>query len=288
MSFKYKVYIITYDNNKILNECLQSLFESNFDSFSVEINIIDNHSNAVIEDKFVNNVNLINNNLRPDFSTGHLSRNWNQCIINGFKNLQNPDCEAVIALQNDTLFAKKWYFNLEKLLIDNNFITEGIGDQFQVFTPLSIKLTGLYDERFCNIGYQEADYFLRSIIYNPHKSIINDYHHLRLWRNYDGNELIVPSESGNQRNDLNHIDSKKYHNISKKIFDKKWGPELINWNGENFDKLIYEIKPKIESYIYYPYFEKDILTLKWQNYDYDLNMEIDRTKIISNFINAIK
>ena len=59
-------------------------------------------------------------------------------------------------------------------------MTFGQGDALQVMTPESIRTIGLYDERFCNIGYQEGDYFQRARILNNEKSSINDFTHLRL------------------------------------------------------------------------------------------------------------
>ena len=165
---KTKLYIVTYNNNEILNNwALKTLFESDFPFDNSEIYVINNHSNIYIEPQYKDKIKILNNDLRPDFSTGHLSRNWNQAIINGFKNLNEPDCDLVIACQNDTKFCKNWYSKLIITMLKDGYkyITCGIGDQFQVFTTDSVKNIGLYDERFCNIGYQEGDYFLRALLY---------------------------------------------------------------------------------------------------------------------------
>ena len=86
---KIKIYIVTYKNDKCLNTNLRSLFCSDLMNYDYEINVINNHSQINIDPKF-KKVKLLNNNLRVDFSTGHLSRNWNQALINGFQDLNNP------------------------------------------------------------------------------------------------------------------------------------------------------------------------------------------------------
>jgi hypothetical protein len=46
-----------------------------------------------------------------------------------------------------------------------------------VATSNAVKQVGLFDERFCNIGLQEADYFLRCLLYNKDRSSLNDIEH---------------------------------------------------------------------------------------------------------------
>lgn len=258
---KIKIFIVTYNNNRFLFNNIKSIIKSNCKNHDVTINVIDNyHSNNHEMQSFLedNNVNLISNNTRPSFSTGHLSRSWNQCIINGFKNLKNPDCDILVLCQDDNIFLENW---CEKL-VDNHskydFISMGGGDQFHSYTPNHILNVGLWDERFCNIGFQEFDYFLRSIVYNKSKTSINDPKHKRVFnqiKNYfidESDELI-----GGMRNDKNHLNSAVYHSISKNILIKKWG--VFPWNLNMIEKIEHS---KIENYIYYPYFEKDIYNLK--------------------------
>ena len=61
----------------------------------VKLTIINNYGTLSSES---NDFEIINNALRPDFSTGHLSRNWNQALINGFKNLAEPEVDYVVSL----------------------------------------------------------------------------------------------------------------------------------------------------------------------------------------------
>jgi hypothetical protein len=260
---KIKQYIVTYNDSFELNECLKSIFDnlSEDELNMLDINIINNHTNLEISPEYLDKINLLHNTLRPDFSTGHLSRNWNQAIINGFKNLLSPDADMVITNQNDTRFCKNYINNLIEQHKKYDLISLGDGDNFVSYTVNAVKKIGLWDERFCNIGYQEADYFLRAVIYHSKFVSINDYFHNRI-HNPTRNNIIVEYPSGYNRGTKIHKDSKKYHQISHNIFTKKWNinPEL--WRIYNLSKL----EPLISSFIYYPYFEKDVETLKEQKY----------------------
>jgi hypothetical protein len=133
----------------------------------------------------------------------------------------------------------------------------GAGDQFHSYKPDHIKKVGLWDERFCNIGYQEYDYFIRSFIYNRYKSSINDPKHRRVHNGIENN-LVVDDDYliGGMRNDKHHLDSLSYHNISKNILINKWGEKSeLSWNTDYLSSLT---KSFIPNFIYYPYFEKDI------------------------------
>jgi hypothetical protein len=266
---KIKHYIVTYNNEKVLNDCLKSLLPT-FEKYSkdeYQLYVINNHSNFSIDDKFNQYVTILHNTLRPDFSTGHLSRNWNQAIINGFQNLNTPDCDYVILSQNDCVFQSNF---IEKLIHYHNrydFIQLGIGDEVMSITPNAVKRIGLFDERFCNIGFQEADYFIRALILLTDKISINDLFHKRVWNGIDTSLLIKNSVTGFLRGDIDHMKSFKYHKITKELFIKKWGfdPEYCdNWSYESFKNL----KPLINSFILYPYFENEIEieTFKKLNY----------------------
>lgn len=264
---KIKHYIVTYNNNVVLDKCLNSLLPT-FEKYSkleYQCYIINNHTNFYIDEKYEEYITILHNILRPDFSTGHLARNWNQSIINGFIDLNNPDCDILITNQNDCEFDGDFIPNLIEWHKKYSFIQFGAGDNFISYTIDSIKKVGLWDERFCNIGYQEADYFLRNILYNTSGCSINDYRHSRV-HNKETNNIIKHTESGYDRGDAIHMKSRDFHHISYNVYTKKWGDteesHRGNWNYDRFK----ELKPKIESFIYYPYFEKDVQTLKEQNF----------------------
>jgi hypothetical protein len=133
----------------------------------------------------------------------------------------------------------------------------GAGDQFHSYKNNHIKKVGLWDERFCNIGYQEYDYFTRCFIYNKDKSSINDPKHKRTLNEVENNLISLEDNLiGGMRNDKHHLDSLAYHNISKNILINKWGEKSeLSWNVDYLSSLT---KSFIPNFIYYPYFEKDI------------------------------
>jgi hypothetical protein len=126
---KIKQYIVTYNNSLQINNCLDSIFSklSEEELSVLEIYIINNHSNLEINKEYLNNITILNNDLRPDFSTGHLSRNWNQAIINGFKSLKNPFCIECVSF-----FAKLYLTSIYEIHF------ERIRNQMSVY--LSIKI----------------------------------------------------------------------------------------------------------------------------------------------------
>ena len=265
---KIKQYIVTYNNEFQINSCLESIFSklSDEELSILEINVINNHSNFILHNEFIGKVNVLHNTLRADFSTGHLSRNWNQAIINGFQDLNNPDCDIVITNQDDTRFADNYINKIVELHNRFDLIQLGYGDNFISYTPNAIKRIGLWDERFCNIGYQEADYFMRAAIYLNDKASINDFSHYRLFNNIDNSDsilqLITP---GYDRREESHFVSMKFHPHSRYMYQLKWGI-----NPESGFSNIQNVSPKINSFVLYPYFEKDVETLAEQLFIYNL------------------
>ena len=74
---------------------------------NTEVNIINNHSEFELNAEFVDKVNVIHNNTRPDWDTGNLARNWNEALLHGFKDLKNPDAKIVVTMQNDIVLKSK-------------------------------------------------------------------------------------------------------------------------------------------------------------------------------------
>ena len=297
---KIKIYIVTYNNNPILNDwALKTLFNSNcmisnnkkevnkeevnkeevnkeevnkeenkkFDEclfkYDIQVNVINNHSNIRINEEYKNKINLMNNECRPDFSTGHLSRNWNQALIHGFKCLKNPDTDYVICCQNDVKFTKNWLELLMQMHEKYTFIQYGQGDSFHSYKPDAVKQIGLWDERFCNIGYQEHDYFLRALIYNFDKSSINSTNS-RQFHNEMDLQILEKTKCGSKRGEKSHNESRQYHKVSRVVFRHKWGNvQPARWK-KNFKWI--PKKAKSPSYVYYPYFEKHIHDLKGKGY----------------------
>jgi hypothetical protein len=268
---KIKQYIVTYNNELQINNCLKSILNglSQTELNMLEINIINNHTNFNLHPDFIDRVNVLHNVLRPDFSTGHLSRNWNQAIINGFKDLNNPDCDVLITNQDDTKFQPNYINHLIEKHKEYDLIQMGHGDNLLSYTPTAIKRIGLWDERFCNIGFQEADYFLRAALYHTNKISLNDKMHARMFNELENN-IIEYMPAGYQREEPYHKQSMQYHHFSLQVFIAKWGYSPVNVDNSaiSWDNIsaFENKKPLTTGFIFYPYFEKDIETLKEQNY----------------------
>ena len=112
-----KIFIVTYRRTGVLNETLDRLFnKTDFNSIpNTEVNIINNHSEFELNAEFVDKVNVIHNNTRPDWDTGNLARNWNEALLHGFKDLKNPDAKIVVTMQNDIVLSPNWATNLLKM-----------------------------------------------------------------------------------------------------------------------------------------------------------------------------
>jgi hypothetical protein len=266
---KIKVFIVTYDGENHLRDNLNSLFSSdNYNSLDIEVNIINNNTKFRLSLEHLGRVNVFHNVLRPDFSTGHLARNWNQAIINGFKSLTDPDCELLITSQDDVIWDHNWYSTLLSIMEKYTFYTCGNGDAVCAYKPEAVRRIGLWDERYCNIGYHEYDYFVRSIIYNGEYTSLNDIGEIKrsLWN-------PMPSINHHVQRDAlkheNHMKSVKYHSISANVFQHKWGistytrdstPDYWNWIKENVKGTV------SKNFMFYPYFEKDVYELAEKNY----------------------
>lgn len=275
---KIKVYIVTYNNDEVLNKNLDSLYQSDLLAYDYEIIIINNHSRfeAVIDRP---NLRVVHNSVRPDFSDGHLARDWNFALIDGFRDITNPDCDIVVACQNDTIFYPNWCSYLIELHTRQNkrydFIQFGAGDNFMSWKPRGVKQIGLWDERFCSTAFQEGDYFLRARIYHPKRVSINDHHHKRV-HNEEKNRVLNVEHSQHESNKQfkSTVINKK---IAQNFYKTKWrcrckqcrkrdahtGAPYKSWDHPHVD-----VKPEVKSYIMYPYFEWPFRdALKNQNFE---------------------
>lgn len=264
---KIKHFIVTYNNEDRINKSLKSIFDSNSNLENLEIFILNNHSNIVLKEEYKRLARILDNQTRPDFSTGHMARSWNQAIINGFEDLNNPSCDMVIATQDDTIFSKNYVEKSIDLIRKFDYVSYGTGDQFNLYSPNAIKRIGLWDERICNIGYHEADYFLRAIRYHRDGVSINDHLHGRLHNPIQDQNTtpIIHTPSGISMGDPAHLRSLIFHGHSHHVFWTKWGIRPMPWDRNDM-QVINSIEPKIMAYILYPYFEKDVETLREQKY----------------------
>jgi hypothetical protein len=292
-----KIYIVTYKRSDILNDTLDKLFKSDFSKVkNTEVNIINNHSDFFIKDRFKAKVRVLNNVLRPDWSNGNLAENWNQALLDGFRDLSNPDSEYVVTFQNDTAVHKNWYANLMQLHKKFNFVVGRYGDNLVSYTPEAVKKIGLWDENFFGVQFKEADYWLRALIYNKEKSFINDTLHGLELNNQSALELdttedrnFVEEDGFKGKNTLKRrADNIEHQQIWKTrggfykqyawcYFYEKWKgtwqygePErskwVKNWPKEMLSSPPDLCKSKIKIIMKYPYFEYAIEDHARKNY----------------------
>jgi hypothetical protein len=274
---KIKVYFVTYDNDLELNKTLKSFEKSGIKKYDYEITVINNFKDAPVILEDINlPVKVVTNQTRPSFSTGHLARNWNECLVEGFKSVDNPDADIVILSQNDVEYNEDVIDTLIEYHKHYSFISYGCGDAFHSYTIDAIKSVGLWDERFCNIGWQDCDYFLRQLIYNKEHSSVNDPLHHRVHNRINFDFVDFERFSGFNRSDPHHMKSLQHHNTSMNVFIKKWGYGIpgVHWEGQIKVDIGYntalEITPDIvlksPQWIMYPFFESKIPDLKNKNY----------------------
>jgi FkbM family methyltransferase len=264
--FKIKQYIVTYKNKYRLEKCLNSLFDSLDEtqrSF-LEVYVVNNHTDFDLNPDLASKVTVLHNTLRPDFSTGHLARSWNQCIINGFKSILSPDCDILITNQDDVEFEQDYINKLIEYHKTYNLIQVGKGDSLMSYTIESIENIGIFDERFCTITFQEFDYYIRAMVHNYDKTSINDYYHNMLVNPIPDLKILKETQSGFERGEEYHVESDIYRHVCSHLFEKKWSHfwYTIFVNQD----LRFKTEPLITSFVYYPYFERYVLTLKKQKY----------------------
>lgn len=295
---KMKIYITTYRRPDILNDTLKKLYASDFSEVSnTEVNIINNHSDFYISPEFEKRVNVLHNVLRPDWSNGNLSENWNQALMNGFKNLNMPDCEYLVTMQNDTSVHQNWYSNLMKMHNKYNFIVGKYGDNLVSYTPEAVKKIGLWDQNFPGLGYKEADYWIRALIHNKEKSCINDTLHGLVLNAHDALDIDTTEDRNfveeydknldevvlkRKADSAGHADVWRtsrggiFKPFAWRYFTHKWSgtwksnPEKVGWikrwSNEFIDNPPDITKSQVKMYMRYVYFEKDIEDLAGKNY----------------------
>jgi hypothetical protein len=275
-----KLFIITYNNDNVLNRALDSLFSSDFINFkNTQVNIINNYSSIKINDEFLNNynINIIHNQTRGDNFNPNLSQNHNQAIIFGFNDLNKPESDIVIHTHNDIVFHKTWVEELMKCMEKYTFVVGSIGDQFVAYKADAIKKIGLWDENFPGLIHKEGDYMLRAFLLNKEHSYVNDRYHGRLFncdidfkfdqfiRDTDNTLLKDASNSKALLRELStHYFCEKWKNCADDLEPSyDW---LVHWNKIN---LLYKLKclpHTFKLFLRYPFFECNIQTLKQQNY----------------------
>lgn len=276
---RIKIYILTFNDEVHLNTGLSSMFASNdiWPGIDAEIYIINNHTNFTLWPGFQNKVRVLHNVLQPDFGLGHPTRNWNQALMHGFKNLNNPDADLVICVQDDTVYSPGWLKQLIKAHkeLGYEFIACGHGDNLCSYTPLAVKKIGLWDERFCSLHYGEHDYLLRAAMHLGNKASCNDNVHGDVyWYNPLPYKIVdKPVWAPDERKYALRHDRQWLDHLNHHLFYAKWG----DWH-ENMKCILYvgkPMKPLIPGYILYPYFERGIDDLAEKGYNWDHGNDFD-------------
>lgn len=259
-----KIYMVTYRNSECVKNNLESLFDTLAvnqnvpENTQINVTIINNHSSFSMPEKFKNHV-WVKDNLRVDESCGHLSRDWNYALIDGFRSLRNPQADQVICVHDDVIWLDKWFEKLYTIHQTYNHYMGDFGCTMSSYLPSAVQRIGLWDERFCNIAYHEADYQLRARIYNGDRSTINDHEQGRVW---NPTEVLVKHPPHNADKTSAANESLNYHPVSRKVFEKKWRRYPERWAEQPEPPT----QPYIDSYMNYPYFERDVQTLLGQRY----------------------
>lgn len=293
-----KIYVVTYKRSEMLNDSLDKLFSSDFSELSnTEVNIINNHTDFSLRPEFEKRVNVLHNVLRPDWSNGNVSENYNQAFINGVVNLRKPATELLVTMQNDAAVHPNWCEHLFEMLYEQkfNFVVGHFGDNVVCHTPESIRKIGMWDENL-PAQYKEPDYWIRALNYNKEKSCINDTLHGLELNNENALDIdttedrIFVEEEGFKGNDTlkrrpddsEHAEIWKtsrggiYKQLAWSYFYHKWSGTwkseptrngwVKQWTKDFVDNPPDFTKSKFKTFVKYVYFEKDIKDLKNKNY----------------------
>ena len=127
---KIKVGIVTYNNPIDINNLVKSLLNSDLTEHQSSIEIINNHSNFQLSGSLLDKVDVIHNRVRPDYSYGHISKDYNSILVRGFRNLNTPDNDVVIIIQDDNIVKEDFISKLLEIHKKYQFVSSGGGDAF--------------------------------------------------------------------------------------------------------------------------------------------------------------
>jgi hypothetical protein len=260
---KISMWIVTYRNESDLNNNLNTLFDNQGDhDHEISVNVINNHSNYVLHAHHWGQVKTWHNNLRSDHSLGHLSRNWNQALQLGFGDLQNPQADVVICVQDDVIWCPDWVSQVTLSLESHDLITQGVGDAVVIYTPEAVRQVGMWDERFAPSFYHDGDYFLRCLMHLRHRASINDPAHGRVWNPWPITFATVPAANAARTHakNLSYGRARTPH----KVWQHKWRVSPIHW--DDHVKQNPPTKSECVNFITYPHFEMNVYNLPDKNY----------------------
>jgi hypothetical protein len=257
------IWIVTYNNAVDLHANLCSLIDTwDRSLLDLQVNVINNHSNFHLNSHFHSHVNVWHNVLRSDSSLGHLSRNYNQALIHGFGDLNQPLNDYVVTSQDDEIWQPTWCEHFLQQMQTYTFVTHQAGDGVVCYAPDAVKKIGLWDERFVPSFYHECDYFLRALIYNKHNSSVNDHHHSRVLNPVDF--CLVEWPPANQQRLEAKNASLRESSVAWAVYRHKWMVSPLHWPQELIDCPPHS--SRCVNYVLYPHFEMAVENLREKNY----------------------
>lgn len=276
----FRVFVVTFRAHAAATKAVEELLRSDLTDFTFEISVINNWGtfsfpldNPLFADN-INNLAVINNYGRPEWSWGHLSRDWNVAALYGFNNLNDPNSEVVVGIQGDASITPQWAHAIYKEHTKNGkvFISAGRGDAFHSWTAEGVKRLGLWDERYCDIGFQEEDMFLRAVILEPSRVRIGDFAHSRTHDPFSINPVAGDGDHDRAGHPAEHWHSELFHATKW----PEWKEHMAHW-WRNTTDIHERLKPRIPTFYSYPYFEWRLDGLQERlGYPYEVNPDAKR------------
>ena len=191
------IYIITR-NNELLQKNIDKLSNLN-----AKLKIINTCLTFYINPKY-NNIDVVH---LPENTS--LSKLYNHCILDGFKNLKNPNYNIVSIIRDNVLINVDNY-NTQIVELHKKYSFICSSHIFMSFTPESICAFGIFDE----IYYSKLfiyDIIIRSIIYKVESSIDSILYNINL---VNKSEIV--------KKQYHIIDNLSLHEKDYDYFKYKW------------------------------------------------------------------
>ena len=268
---KIKLYFVSFKNNAELQASFDTLFNSGLCDYDYEITVVNNAERHPIDIDILSEIKkktrFVTNGLRIEYTgagahtPGHLARDWNFCLVDGFKSIANPKADLVVACQNDLAFIKDGFHKIVEAHKKYNFFTCGPGDTLHSYTIDAVKALGLWDERFCSRVYQEGDYFTRALAFNADKTSLNDRDHRRVYNpiEHDDQILDLNVRPHNRRFDRSYLEKNEdvFKKINEDLYNAKWSKvKSAFWGKEHIERIkTLKIPEQFKQPVFYPYFE---------------------------------
>lgn len=255
----FRVFLVTFHAHTAASKVVEDLLKSDLTDFTFEIVVINNWGTFSFPPDnplFVahaGNLTVLNNYARPEWSWGHLARDWNTAALYGFQDPHDPISEVVVGVQGDISLVPKWAHAIYDEHTKNGalFIQGGRGDAFHSWTAEGVRKLGLWDERYCDIGFQEEDMFLRAVILEPSRVRINDIAHKRVHNPFFLNPVAGDGDHDREGHPKEHWHSQLYQ-MSKW---PRWKEKGYKWWLNTTDMRDAMRQPAQSTFYLYPYFE---------------------------------